>query len=419
MDSVSEYARALGENAKSAARILRMAPARQRNAALSALAKILLQDQAAILAANDQDVAEAKNQGLSGAMVDRLLLNPQRLQAVAKGVRDIVKLPDPVGRVLEKRRRRDGLRISRVSVPIGTVLFIFESRPNVTIDGAALCVKSGNAVILRGGKEAAHTNAAFAVCIRKALAAAKLPESSAQVVDRPDRALLDPLLRDEAHLDLVIPRGGEALIRAVAEKSRVPVVKHYQGICHTYVDKSADPKAALAIAVNAKTQRPGTCNAMETLLLDRALKPKVGAALLQALAEKGVELYGDAESQALSASVRPATEKNYDTEYLDLKCSVKMVDGVQGAVAHIARHGSEHTDAVVAQSPKAQKAFVAGVDSASVMVNASTRFADGGEYGLGAEVGISTGKLHARGPMGLESLTTYKWIVEGQGHVRK
>ena len=419
MDSLAAYAQALGENAKSAAQVLRMAPLKRRNAALSALAKILAREQAGILAANARDVAEAEAQGLSAALVDRLLLNPKRLQGVAAGVRAIAKLPDPLGRVLEKRRRKDGLRISRVSVPIGTVLFIFESRPNVTIDGAALCLKSGNAVILRGGREAARTNAAFAECLREALSAAGLPETAAQIVATPDRALLDPLLRDEAHIDLVIPRGGEALIRAVAEKSRVPVVKHYQGICHTYVDKSAQAGAALAIAVNAKVQRPGTCNAMETLLLDRALHPKVGAALLGALAEKGVELYGDAESRALNAAVRAAAEKSYDTEYLDLKCSVKVVDGVRGAIAHIARHGSGHTDAVVAESPKVQKAFVAGVDSASVMVNASTRFADGGEYGLGAEVGISTGKLHARGPMGLESLTTYQWIVEGRGHVRK
>ncbi len=419
MDSLSEYARTLGENAKAAARVLRTASGAQRNRALRALAKILLREEKALLAANAEDLQEGRSQGLSSAMLDRLLLNPKRLAGVAKSVIEIAKLPDPVGRVLEKHRRPDGLKISRVSVPIGTVLFIYESRPNVTIDGAALCLKSGNAVILRGGKEAHRTNAAFGACISEALRAAGLPETAAQIVNTPDRALLDPLLRDEAHLDLVIPRGGEALIRAVAEKSRVPVVKHYQGICHVYVDRSADPKAAAAIVVNAKAQRPGVCNAMETLLLDRKLKPGVGTALLNGLAAQGVELFGDEEARRLSAEVKPATDRSYDTEYLDLKCSVKVVDGVQGAMAHIARHGSEHTDAVVAESAAVQKAFVAGVDSSSVMVNASTRFADGGEYGLGAEVGISTGKLHARGPMGIDSLTTYKWIVEGKGHVRK
>jgi len=416
---ISAYARELGENAKAASRVLRSTPRKQRDAALTALAKAIRQDSKVILAANARDVEEGKAQGLSSAMLDRLLLNPARLESVAASVEDIVKLPDPVGRSLGKRVRKDGLKISRISVPIGVVLFIYESRPNVTIDGAALCLKSGNAVILRGGKESARSNTAFAECVRKALRAAKLPEASAQVVNTPERSLLDLLLKDEAHLDLVIPRGGESLIRAVVEKARIPVVKHYKGLCHIYVDKSADVKAALAIVVNAKAQRPGVCNAMETLLLDSHLKPQVGKALINALLERGVEFYGDADSQRLSPAVKPATEESYSTEYLDLKCSVKVVNGVEGAMAHIAHYGTGHTDSVLAKSPKVQKAFKAGVESASVMVNASTRFADGAEYGLGAEVGISTDRLHARGPMGLESLTTYQWVVEGKGHVRK
>jgi glutamate-5-semialdehyde dehydrogenase len=264
-----------------------------------------------------------------------------------------------------------------------------------------------------------RSNAAFAACIRKSLKAAKLPEAAAQVVSTPDRALLDLLLKDSAHLDLVIPRGGENLIRAVVEKSAIPVIKHYKGVCHTYVDKTADAKKAAAVLVNAKVQRPSACNALETLLLDKALKSSVGSALLNALAEQGVTLYGDPASRKLSKAVKAASASAYDTEYLELKASVKVVDGVQGAVDHIAMHGTKHTDAVLAESDKVQQAFLAGVDSASVMINASTRFADGGEYGLGAEVGISTDKLHARGPMGVESLTTYKWIVEGSGHVRK
>ena len=419
MDSLSTYARELGENARVASRVLRATTKKQRNDALIALAKQIRANAKSILTANDKDMEEGKTNGLSSALIDRLLLNPSRLEGIAKSVEDISRLPDPLGKLLGKHARKDGLKISRVSVPIGVVLFIFESRPNVTIDGAALCVKSGNAVILRGGKEASRTNAAFGECVRKALRAVKLPEASAQVVNTTDRALLDVLLRDAAHIDLVIPRGGENLIQAVVEKSRIPVVKHYKGVCHTYVDKSADPKSALAIVLNAKTQRTGVCNAMETLLLDSNLKPQVGASILNALAEKGVELYGDAASKRLFAGMKPATEETYDIEYLDMKCSVKVVNGVEGAIAHIAQHGTGHTDAVLAKSPKVQKAFTAGIDSASVMVNASTRFADGGEYGLGAEVGISTDKLHARGPMGLESLTTYQWIVEGKGHVRK
>jgi len=416
---LSKYARALGENASDAARALRASSEKSRNAALAALSKIILKDAFAILSANAEDVEEAKANGLSTAMIDRLMLNPHRLKGIAQAVDEIAALPDPLNRLIETKKRKDGLRISRYSVPIGTVLFIYESRPNVTIDGAALCIKSGNAVILRGGKETVRSNAAFAACIRKALKVAKLPEDSAQVVSTSDRSLLDLLLKDDAHIDLVIPRGGESLIRAVVEKSSIPVIKHYKGVCHTYVDKTADVKKAAAILLNAKVQRPSACNALETVLLDKALKPSVGAALLDALAEQGVGLYGDAASRKLSKAVKAASPSAYDTEYLELKASVKVVDGVKGAVDHIAKHGTKHTDAVLAESEKVQKAFVAGVDSASVMVNASTRFADGGEYGLGAEVGISTDKLHARGPMGVESLTTYKWIVEGKGHVRK
>jgi glutamate-5-semialdehyde dehydrogenase len=416
---LTAYANELAQNAQEAARALRTSSNATRNKALNNLAREILKAQPALLAANDQDVAEAKANGLSSAMIDRLLLNPKRIKGIADAVRDIAKLPDPVGRTLEKRRRKDGLKITRVSVPIGVVLFIFESRPNVTVDGAALCLKSGNAVILRGGKESARTNAAFAACVRAALKAAKLPEHCAQVVATPDRALLDLLLKDDARLSLVIPRGGESLIRAVAEKSRVPVIKHYQGVCHVYVDKTADAKKAAGIVLNAKVQRPGTCNAMETLLIDKSLKAATGAAILAALAGKGVALYGDEASRKLSSAVKEAPEGAYDTEYLDLTASVKVVDGVKGALDHIARHATGHTEAVLAKSPAVQKAFLAGVDSASVMVNASTRLADGGEYGLGAEVGISTDRIHARGPMGVESLTTYKWIVEGTGHVRK
>lgn len=417
--NLEAYADQLANNARDAARALRTASNAVRNKALLGIARDLVKSQDAILAANAKDVEDAKKAGLSSAMVDRLLLNPKRLKDIAVAVKEIAALPDPVGRVLEKKRRKDGLKLTRVSVPIGVVLFIFESRPNVTIDGAALCLKSGNAVILRGGKESARTNAALAACIARALKAAKLPEACAQVVGTPDRALLDILLKDDARLSLVIPRGGEGLIRAVAEKSRVPVIKHYKGVCHVYVDKSADPKKAQAIVLNAKTQRPGTCNAMETLLLDKSLPRETGFSLLAGLAAKGVELYGDEAARKLFPGVKPASDASWDTEYLELKANVRVVPGVKGALDHIAKHATGHTESVLAKSPAVQKAFLAGVDSASVMVNASTRLADGGEYLLGAEVGISTDRIHARGPMGVESLTTYKWVVEGTGHVRK
>jgi glutamate-5-semialdehyde dehydrogenase len=416
---IAEYARSLGENARAAAQTLRSLPVARRNAALKSLAAALEKAQPLLLSENAKDVEAGKARGLSPAMIDRLLLTPARIKGIADNVRVIASLPDPVGRVLAKHKRKDGLKVTRVSTPIGTILFIFESRPNVTIDGGALCLKSGNAVILRGGKEAAHTNGAFADLFAKALAEKKIDARAVQLVDNADHALVDLLLADERHIDVVIPRGGERLIHSVAEKARMPVIKHYKGLCHVYVDKTADLKAAERIAVNAKVQRPGVCNAMETLLLDSKLKPDAVKHMLNTLTEHNVELRGDEGVRAILPTVKPAAESDWDEEYLDLILAVKMVDGVEGAIGHINRYGTNHTDAVLAKSVAVQKAFLAGVDSASVMVNASTRFADGSEYGLGAEVGISTDKLHARGPMGLESLTTYRWIVEGKGHVRK
>jgi glutamate-5-semialdehyde dehydrogenase len=415
----AEYARGLGENARAAAQTLRSLPAAKRNAALKALAAALEKNTAGIVDENAKDMEEGKARGLTSAMLDRLLLTPARVKAIAKNVRDIAALPDPLGRVLARHKRKDGLKVTRTSTPIGTILFIFESRPNVTIDGGALCLKSGNAVILRGGKEAARTNAAFARVFSRVLEEKGVDARAVQLVDRSDHALVDLLLSDARHIDLVIPRGGERLIHSVAEKAKMPVIKHYKGVCHVYVDKSADLRAAERIAVNAKVQRPGVCNAMETLLLDSRLKPADVRHMLNSLVEHNVELRGDEGVRAVMPGVKPASESDWDEEYLDLILAVKMVDGVKGAVEHINKHGTNHTDAVIAKSPAVQKVFLAGVDSASVMVNASTRFADGSEYGLGAEVGISTDKLHARGPMGLESLTTYRWIVEGKGHVRQ
>ncbi len=414
-----QYARELGENAREASRHLRSLPLAKRNGVLKELAASLLAFQTDILSENAKDMEAGKASGLSSAMLDRLLLNPARIKGIADNIKTIVDFPDPLGKLLSKKVRKDKLRISRVSVPIGTILFIYESRPNVTIDGGALCLKSGNAVILRGGKEAVHTNAVLARLFDEALRAKGVDTRAVQLVRKPDHALVDILLTDVKHIDLVIPRGGEKLIQSVVEKSRVPVIKHYKGVCHIYLDKTADLKAAERIIVNAKVQRPGVCNAMETLLIDAGTKPAAIQKILNTLMAQKVELRGDKALCRLMPGVISATEADWDEEYLDLILSVKMVEGVDHAIEHINRHGTGHTDAVLAKSKKVQKAFLAGVDSASLMVNASTRFADGAEYGLGAEVGISTDKLHARGPMGLESLTTYQWIVEGKGHARK
>jgi glutamate-5-semialdehyde dehydrogenase len=418
MTEVALYAQNLGQQAREAARHLRVLSLAKRNAALKKLAKLLADEKDSILAANALDVTAGRDQGLSAAMVDRLLINEKRLQGVIASVKTIAGLRDPLGRVIEKRALRPGMKLRRVSVPIGTILFIFESRPNVTIDGAALCLKSGNAVILRGGKEAAHTNAAFAKVIARALRDSGIDEKAVQLVNTADRTLVDHLVVDTKHLDLIIPRGGERLIQAVVEKARVPVIKHYKGVCHIYVDKTADPKTASRVVHNAKVQRPGVCNAMETLLLDKGLNKSVAHRILDDLAKDKVELVGDSGAMALHGAVKPAIASDWDEEYLDLKLAVRVVQGVKEAVEHIHRHGTGHTEAILAKNAKAQKLFIDGVDSGSVMVNASTRFADGGEYGMGAEVGTSTDKLHARGPMGLESLTTYKWIVEGKGNIR-
>ena len=419
MEDLTAYARVLGANAREASRQLRGLPRPKRDAVLKSVAAALIANQSEILAENGQDMEESRKRGLSAAMLDRLQLTPARIKAIADNVKSIASFPDPLGKILGKHKRKDGLKISRVSVPIGTILFIYESRPNVTIDGGALCLKSGNAVILRGGKEAARTNAVFARLFQAALKSKGIDERAVQLVSMSDHLLVDELLRDVKNIDLVIPRGGERLIQSVVEKARIPVIKHYKGVCHIYVDKTADFKSAERIVVNAKAQRPGVCNAMETLLIDGHIKPAQVKRILDSLVEHNVELRGDEFIRNLHPGVKAAVEADWGEEYLDLKLAVKMVDDVDDAVNHINTYGTGHTDAVLAKSPKVIKAFLAGVDSSSLMVNASTRFADGSEYGLGAEVGISTDKLHARGPMGLESLTTYRWLVEGNGHVRK
>jgi glutamate-5-semialdehyde dehydrogenase len=414
-----QYSKELGSKARKASIALRSLTHKQRIQFLKTLAQEIRVGEKRILNANKKDLKLGEEQGLSSAMLDRLSLDTGRLQGIADSVVEISRLPDPLGKLLEEKERQDGLLIQRTSVPIGAILFIFESRPNVTIDGAALCLKSGNAVILRGGKEAMYTNQAFAKCIQKALNVHKLPKEAVQLVNTPDRKVVSYLLQDASNLDLVIPRGGEALIKSVVENSLIPVVKHYKGLCHLYVDKSANKNKAVEIALNGKVQRPGVCNAIETLLVDSKWPVSSIKDLYSALLKAGVVLKGCPKSRQIDSRIKKATNKDWDEEYLDLRLSTKIVSGVEEAIEHIAQHGTGHTEAIVANSKKAQTLFLGQVDSSSVMVNASTRFADGGEYGLGAEVGISTDRLHARGPMGIESLTTYQWRVTGDGHTRQ
>lgn len=381
-------------------------------------AQLLEKERKSILRENLKDLKEARASGLSAVMIDRLTLTDQRLRAMAEGIRTVVSLHDPIGKVMASWRRPNGLKISKVSVPIGVILIIYESRPNVTIECAALCFKSGNAVILRGGKESFYSNQALVAVFEKALRRYKLPVSAVNLVQTTDRKAVDFLLTREQEIHLVIPRGGESLIRKVVALSKIPVIKHYQGICHVYVDKQADLKKALAIAYNAKMQRPGVCNAMETLLVHRQVAATFLPALANHLRRGGCEVRADKVSRRYIPWAKPAAPEDFGHEFLDKILAVKVVAGADEAADHIRRFGSGHTDAIVTQSKKTGKQFAASVDSSSVMINASTRFADGFEYGLGAEIGISTDKIHARGPMGLEGLTSYKYLVEGNGQVR-
>lgn len=409
----------LAQRAKAASRVLATVPTAAKNRWLLAAADALHAHQDELLAANARDVAAAPGFGLNAAAIDRLTLNPKRIAAAAEGLRQVAALPDPVGEVREATERPNGLQVLKVGAPLGVVFFIYESRPNVTADAAALCVKSGNAVILRGGKEALHSNTALHQLLSTELARAGLPADAVQLVPVTDRQAVGHLLGMSDLIDLAIPRGGKSLIQRVAAEARMPVIKHFDGVCHVFVDAAADLAAAERIIVNAKCQRPGTCNAAESLLVHTAVAneflPRAGAAL-QA---KGVELRGCPETCRLVPGAKPATEDDYRTEYLDLVLSVKVVADLDAAVEHIATYGSHHTDAIVTRDIVTARAFTRRVDSAAVMVNASTRFNDGFELGLGAEIGISTDKFHARGPCGLRELTTYKFVVTGDGHVRE
>ena len=411
--------RRLGEAALAARSVLAAAPRSQKDAALLAAAAALRSHQVEVLAANTLDMAQAEQKDLSAAMLDRLRLDPSRLEAMARGLEDIAALSDPVGRMLEERRRPNGLSIARIAVPLGVIGIIYESRPNVTADAGALCLKSGNAVILRGGSESAHSSAAIHRCLVEGLRAAGLPEASIGLVPVTDRAAVGLMLSGMTdYIDVLVPRGGKGLVKRVQEEARVPVIGHLDGNCHVFVDRAADLSMAVAIVLNAKLRRTGICGAAETLLVDKACAGTHLAPLVQALLDAGCEVRGDAMAQRVDRRVLAATEQDWYTEFLDAVIAVKVVAGLDAAIAHIAHYGSAHTESIVTEDALAAERFLARVDSAIVLHNASTQFADGGEFGMGAEIGISTDRFHARGPVGLEQLTSYKYVVRGAGQVR-
>jgi len=390
-----------------------------KNDALCGMAKSIEQHADLIQLENAKDLKAGKEKDLSAAMLDRLTLTEKRIADMAAGLREVAALPDPVGAIERMVRRPNGLQIGKMRVPIGVIGFIYESRPNVTADSTALCLKSGNAILLRGGSEAIHSNLCLARLLSDAAQTAGVPEGAVALIETTDRAAVTEMLHARGLVDLIIPRGGKGLIRTVVENSLIPVIKHYEGVCHVYVDDEADLDMAERIVFNAKVQRPGVCNAMETLLIHSDVADILIPGLFGQLTQAGVELRGCERTREIAPEIAEATEKDWRTEYLDLILSVKIVDSLEEAMAHINTYGSAHTDAIVTENYFTARRFVGGVDSSSVMVNASTRFSDGGEYGLGAEIGISTDKLHARGPMGLEELTTYKWVVFGDGQIRE
>ncbi len=409
----------LGVAARAAATLLATTSAAQRNAALAAAAAAIRADAAAIATANARDMGAAAERGLSGAMLDRLMLDESRIEAMAAGIETIIDLPDPLGRVLEEWERPNGLRIQRVAVPLGVIGIIYESRPNVTSDAAALCIKSGNAVILRGGSESFHSSTAIYECLRRGVESAGLPPAAVQMVPTTDRAAVGFLLSSMAEwLDVVVPRGGKNLIRRVQEEARVPVIGHLEGICHVYLHEAADPDVARDVVLNAKMRRTGICGAAETVLVDRAVANVLLPPVCKALIDAGCEVRGDEVVRGLVPQAVAASEEDWSTEYLDAVISVRVVENLDAAVAHIRQYGSGHTESIITTNEDAAERFLRDVDSSIVLQNASTQFADGGEFGMGAEIGIATGRIHARGPVGAEQLTSYKYVVRGSGQVR-
>ncbi len=417
--TLQQYMSQLGSQARTASTILADAEPAQKNAALLAIADALLSGAEQIKKANALDLEQGRKDGLDAAMLDRLLLDDNRIQGMVEGLKQISSLPDPIGEISDMDYLPSGIQVGKMRVPLGVIGIIYESRPNVTIDAGALCLKSGNATILRGGKEALHSNQAITACIQQGLKAAGLPEHSVQVINTIDRAAVGMMLTMNESIDVIIPRGGKSLIERVSREATIPVIKHLDGICHVYIDDQADLEKAHNIAVNAKTHRYGVCNAMETLLIADAIAEQVLPQLVSAYTEKGVELRGCERSREIMPEMNAATDEDWDTEYLAPILSIRIVQDMQQAIQHINRHGSHHTDSIVTENYTRARKFLRAVDSSSVMINASTRFADGFEYGLGAEIGISTDKIHARGPVGLEGLTSQKYIVFGDGHIRK
>ncbi len=418
MDSIAELILTLGQKAKTASRSLRTTDTDTKNSVLRKIIANLQKNQDSILVANNKDLAAGKSSGLDDALLDRLMLNSERINGIIESLEQIITLPDPIGETTELKDRPSGIQICKMRVSIGVIGIIYESRPNVTIDAAALCLKSGNAVILRGGSEAIHSNLALYQCIKEALSDVGLDSNAVQIIDTTDREAVTKLVQASDYVDAIIPRGGKGLIENISSHAKMPVIKHLHGVCHTYLDKEADSQKAIDIAFNGKTRRYGVCNATETLLVHKDFKSETLSQLIELYVDKGVELRGCQESQKRSDKIIAATEDDWSEEYLAPILSVRIVDSLADAISHIEKYGSSHTDAIVTENKARAKRFMAEVDSSSVMVNASTAFADGFEYGLGAEIGISTDKFHVRGPVGLEGLTSQKYIVQGDGHTR-
>lgn len=416
---IKNYMQTVGQAARAASRLIAKADTATKNQALTEMAQAIRRDEALLLEANAKDLANARAKGLESAMIDRLTLSAKGIATMAEGLLQIAALADPVGEISGLNYRPSGIQVGKMRVPLGVIGIIYEARPNVTADAAGLCLKAGNAAILRGGSEAIHSNQAIAACVKEGLRSAGLPESSVQVIETTDRAAVGELITMKDLVDVIVPRGGKGLIERIANEARIPVIKHLDGVCHVYIDDQADFDKAIRIADNAKTQRYGTCNTMETLLIHENIAAKILPALSKVYFDKGVELRGDAATRSIIAQIKEATEQDWYEEYLAPILSIRIVDGLDQAIDHITKYGSQHTDAIVTENYTRARRFLREVDSSSVMVNTTTRFADGFEYGLGAEIGISTDKIHARGPVGLEGLTSQKFIVLGDGQLRQ
>lgn len=417
--NIKAYMQSVGLNARNASRALAKADTATKNRALQAMTEAIRRDEVKLLDANHQDLEAAREKGLSGPMVDRLALSTKSIHSMADGLMQIVALPDPVGEIIDLNFRPSGIQVGKMRVPLGVIGIIYEARPNVTADAAGLCLKAGNAAILRGGSEAIHSNQAIAACVKEGLKVAGLPETAIQVIETRDRDAVGELITMKAFVDVIVPRGGKGLIERIANEAQIPVIKHLDGICHVYIDNQADIDKAIRVADNAKTQRYGTCNTMETLLVHTDIVQKVLPVLCKIYLDKGVELRGDPTACTIVPQMKSATEEDWRTEHLAPILNVRVVDSLDQAINHITTYGSQHTDSIITENFTHARRFLREVDSSSVMVNASTRFADGFEYGLGAEIGISTDKIHVRGPVGLEGLTSQKFIVLGDGHIRQ